>query len=490
MKHDLAFLSAIEQLTAFHSGEISPVEVLDAQFGLVNADHDRGAEQINALTEVMESESRAEAVRTAEEYARARRTGDGRQLPALLGVSVLAKEKHGLAGRSLSMGLLSQNHVVANTDHPIVERLRTAGAIIHGRTTSPEFSCATVTHSPMWGVTRNPWNPQMSPGGSSGGSGAALAAGFTTLATASDIAGSTRIPAAFTGTVGYKAPYGRIPGAGELAADRYRGDGPMGRTVADVLLMSSIISGTHPADANSWGPKNSTPILDEASLAELKIGVSLELGNYPVTETVAAAFASTIQQLRDLGANLVEVDLPWTTEQIRETTFAHFGHILGPAMAQLIGDSNDPRAAYTDRFIADAMSQAESSSLVDSLRLDALMNQQLNTAMADVDVLLCPTNAVDWLWADGDYLDGVNVAGRHLRHYWEGHMTSPFNVTNQRPVMNLPCGVGAANIPIGLQIVGQPWDEKTVFQTALALERMIQFSAGNPYPPRVGTLTR
>ncbi|MFK0084471.1 amidase [Glutamicibacter sp. NPDC090743] len=489
MMDDLAFLSATEQLSAFRSGEISPAEVLEAQFELINADRDRGVERINALTETMETEAYAEAARNTEAYAKARRANEVQQLPALLGISVVAKEKHGLAGHSLSMGLLSQKQSVAEVDHPIIERLRTAGAIIHGRATSPEFSCATVTHSPIWGVTRNPWNPQMSPGGSSGGSGAALAAGFTTLATASDIAGSTRIPAAFTGTVGYKAPYGRIPGAGELAADRYRGDGPMGRTVADVLLMSSIISGTHPADSNSWGSTNPSQEFEEASLADLKIGVSLELGNYPVSQMVAAAFASTIQRLRDLGANIVEVDLPWTTDQVRETSFAHFGQILAPAMTQIIGNSKNPRAAYTDQFIADALAQAESVSLVDSLRLDALFNQQLNTAMSGVDVLLCPTNAVDWLQADGDYLDGISVAGRKLKHYWEGHMTSPFNIANHRPVMNLPCGVGEANVPIGLQIVGQPWDERTVFQAALAMERVIQFTSGNPYPALAGTPT-
>src|SRR4029450_5628467 len=104
---------------------------------------------------------------------------------------------------------------------------------IRARTATTEFSCATVTHSRMWGVTRNPWNLACTPGGSSGGAGASLAAGTTTLATASDIAGSTRVPAGFTGTVGYKAPYGRIPGMPPLSADWYRGDGPMARTMAD-----------------------------------------------------------------------------------------------------------------------------------------------------------------------------------------------------------------------------------------------------------------
>lgn len=171
------------------------------------------------------------------------------------------KEKHGIAGLRLEQGLAAHRGRIAEQDHPVVERIRAAGGIIHARTTSPEFSCATVTHSPMWGVTRNPWNRRTSPGGSSGGAGAALAAGFTTLATASDIAGSTRIPAGFTGTVGYKAPYGRIPGLPPLAADWYRGDGPMGRTVADVALLSSVLAGRHPADHASWGAHGACPRL-------------------------------------------------------------------------------------------------------------------------------------------------------------------------------------------------------------------------------------
>ncbi|MDQ6739331.1 MAG: amidase family protein, partial [Actinomycetota bacterium] len=153
--------------------------------------------------------------------------------PPCWGIPVAAKEKHGIRGRTLSQGLTAHKDNVAGASHPEIERIQRAGGIIHARTTTPEYSCATVTHSPLWGVTRNPWNKRYSPGGSSGGSAAAVAAGFSTLATASDIAGSTRLPASFTGTVGFKAPYGRIPGLAPLCADHYRGDGPLARTVAD-----------------------------------------------------------------------------------------------------------------------------------------------------------------------------------------------------------------------------------------------------------------
>jgi len=475
MEREIAYLPATEQRALFLSGELAPSEVLDAQLERIDTLNggDRG---INAFAEQMRDDAWQEARKADERYALGRRQDT--ELPPLLGLTVATKEKHALAGRRLSQGLLSQRHVVAEADHPVVERLRAAGALIHARTTSPEFSCATVTHSPMWGVTRNPWNRDKSPGGSSGGAGAALAAGFTTLATASDIAGSTRIPAAFTGSVGYKAPYGRIPGAGYLAADWYRGDGPMGRTVADVALLSSVMGGTHPGDANSWGPWGLSPLPAVlGALSGIRFGISATLGDFPVSPTVAEALERVAGLLRSAGAQVSEVVLPWTAEQVRETFLAHFGQILAPAMADIIGDSTDERAPYTDRFIAQALKAGAKYPLIESLRRDELLNRQLSEATAGIDVLLCPTNAVDWLEADGQYLDGLQVGDRKLAHYWEGHLTSPFNVANRRPVLSIPMGVGDAGIPIGLQVVGQPLQEGAVFAAAQHLEALIGFAA-------------
>lgn len=472
---EIAFLDAMEQRQKFRDGELSPSDVLRAQLKRIER-HNGGASGINALTEYFPEQAMEQARLADDLYAQARRSTV--DLPPLLGITVATKEKHALAGQSITQGLQCQRDAVAVEDHPIVERLKKAGAIIHARTTSPEFSCATVTHSPMWGVTRNPWNLTKSPGGSSGGAGAALAAGYTTLATASDIAGSTRIPAAFTGTVGYKAPYGRVPGAGFLASDWYRGDGPMGRTVSDVSMMSSVISGRHVSDANSWGSNGVAPLPQLIpEIRTIRFGVSQTLGAFPVSPSVADAFQRTVSMLRETGASVVEVDLPWTTEQVRETFFAHFGQILGPAMAQIVEGTTDERAPYTDRFIEEALLAGEKYQLIDSLRMDSQLNNELNAATAMVDVLLCPTNAVDWLEAEGQYLNGVTVAGQTLEHYWEGHMTSPFNIANRRPAISIPVGVGDEGVPIGLQIVGAPYDERSVFTAAFHLERLISFDA-------------
>ncbi|MHA3685281.1 amidase [Leucobacter sp. HY1908] len=495
----LTELDAHAARALFESGELAPSELLEAtldRIARVNGDRETG---INAFTEVMAVEARAAALAADAAWAAARRSGT--KAPALLGIPVATKEKHGIAGRSLEQGLASQRGVRAAANHPVVERILAAGGIIHARTTSPEFSCATVTHSPAWGVTRNPWNLEASPGGSSGGAGTALAAQMTTLATASDIAGSTRIPAGFTGTVGYKAPYGRVPGLPPLSADWYRGDGPMARTVADTALLAEVMSGAHPLDHGSVGrvAAGRAGLAGSGGLAErsgewasltdrvaavqrsgqlqgLRIGLSLTLGDYPIAPSVRENTERVAALLEARGATIVPVTLPWTTERITATTFAHFGHILGPAMAQLTAGTESELAAYTRQFIADAARFAAGVSLPDSMALDAQLQQELAVAMTGLDALLAPTQGIEMLDAAGDYLAGVCVPGAdgepvELGHYWEAHLTSPFNVANRCPVLAVPSGLSTVGVPTGVQVVGHPWDEGTVFEIGAVIEQ-------------------
>lgn len=477
----LTTLDAQAARALFRSGELRPSELLDATLERIagaNGDRESG---INAFTEVLADEARAQAARADTQWAEA--CAAGVEPPALLGIPVATKEKHGIAGRTVSQGLAVHRGQLAAAHHPVVERVLGAGGIIHARTTSPEFSCATVTHSPEWGVTRNPWNLAASPGGSSGGAGAALAAGMATLATASDIAGSTRIPAGFTGTVGYKAPYGRIPGLPPLAGDWYRGDGPMARTVADTALFAGVLSGRHPVDHGSFGesrpPVPAGGLRGAAGVAGLRIGLSVELGDYPVAASVRANTERVAAALEAAGAVIVPVALPWTTERISATTFAHFGHILGPAMAEITAGTEDLLAAYTGQFIADAARASAGISLPQSLALDATLQAELASAMQGLDALLTPTQAVEMLDAAGDYLNGIDTvdsAGRtvHLAHYWEAHMTSPFNVANRCPVLSVPSGISSVGVPTGVQVVGHPFDEATVFEVGAAIEELTE----------------
>ncbi|MDQ0848401.1 aspartyl-tRNA(Asn)/glutamyl-tRNA(Gln) amidotransferase subunit A [Arthrobacter sp. B3I9] len=471
---ELHYLDASTALRLFRSRELSPVELMEAVIARTEAVNGG----INALTETLFEEALPAARQAAARYAR------GRDLTPLLGLPVATKEKHGLSGRTLSQGLVARKHELAQTDHPVVDRIRRAGGIIHARTTTPEYSCATVTHSPLWGVTRNPWNRQYSPGGSSGGSGAALAAGLAPLATASDIAGSTRPPASFTGTVGYKAPYGRIPGQAPLSADHYRGDGPMARTVADAALLANIMAGRHPGDHTSLAgtPAISSPpgAAAVSAVAGMRIALCIRLGNYPVAADIEANTRAVAADLRDAGAVVEEVELPWTTEEISRTMFTHFGYLLGPAMEDETEASLELLAPYTRQFMADARAAAGENRFIDGIRAETRIQAQLSAAMSGFDALVCPASAVAALDADGTYLDGIDAEGVRLGHYWQGHMTGPFNINNRCPVLAVPSGMADCGIPTGVQIVGHPFEDATVFTVGAALETVRPWAGRRP----------
>ena len=456
---DLHYLGASEALGLFQSRALSPVELLEAVLQRIDAVNPR----INALTEQLADEARESAL-SAERQYRA-----GGALAPLLGLPVAAKEKHSLAGHVLSNGLVAQRAVVASTDHPVISRIRSAGGIVHARTTTPEFCCATVTHSPLWGVTHNPFNLQLSPGGSSGGSGAALAAGFAPLATGSDIAGSTRLPAAFTGTVGFKAPYGRIPGVAPLSADHYRGDGPMARTVADAALLANVMAGRHVGDHASLAAAAPLPGA-WSSVAGIRIALCIRLGDYLIDPDVEANTRAVAAALQGAGAIVEEVELPWTTAEIHRVSFTHFGHILGPTMEDETRGAESQLAAYTVQFMADARAAAADTRFLDGLTAETRMQGELAAAMTGFDALVCPTSAVAALTADGHYVDGITASGERLEHYWQSHMTLPFNISNRCPVLAVPSGMADCGIPTGVQIVGHPFDDVTVFRVGAAVE--------------------
>lgn len=471
MSDDLAYLGAAEAVALFRTRELSPRELVQAQIertALLNP-------VVNAFTETLFDDALLQAEDAERRYR------DGGQLPPLLGVPVATKEKHALAGHTLSQGLVACADDVAETDHPVVVALRRAGPVIHARTTSPELSCATVTHSRLWGVTRNPWNPRYSPGGSSGGAGAALAAGMTTLATASDIAGSTRVPAASTGTVGFKAPYGRIPGQPPLSADHYRGDGPMGRSVLDVALLTNALSGRHPADHTSGWPAAEVDAAP-ADPGRLRVALCLRLGDYPVDAQVEANTRAVAHDLAAAGAPVEEIELPWTSRRITEIAFAHFGHLLAPSMWAAT-QGQEHLEPYTRQFMNDAFAAARRNSHLDGVIAETQIQAQLAQAMTSFDVLLCPTSAIPALEADGDYGEGITVGGQHLEHYWESHLTLPFNIANRCPVLAVPSGMSDLGLPTGIQIVGHPYRDSDTFAVGALIEQLRPWAAGYAQVP-------
>ncbi|MEC9329987.1 MAG: amidase, partial [Pseudomonadota bacterium] len=268
---ELCYLSATEVLRRFQSKTLSPVELLEAVIGRA----EEIEPTVNALTyryfdEAMERARKAEA-----KYATGKRTG------ALEGLPIGIKDESFIKGKPTSNGSLINKNFIADTTSVNNQRIIRAGGLVHARTATPEFSCAGYTHSRLWGVTRNPWNSEFTPGGSSGGSAASLAAGTSSIATGSDIAGSIRIPAATCGLVGYKPPYGRNSDDSPFNLDFYCQTGPLARTVSDAILLQNVMCGPHPKDISTLRPKLKLPH-QYGSIRNWKIAFSMDLGFFEV----------------------------------------------------------------------------------------------------------------------------------------------------------------------------------------------------------------
>ena len=241
-------LTAVDALARMRAKELSPVELLAS----VQTRAESVEPTVNAFTEQRDDAALLAANDSAERYAR------GEDVRPLEGLPVALKEEVPVEGWRMRYGSLAVDEIATETA-PIAERIFAAGAVVHARTATPEFSCTGYTHSKLWGVTRNPWNPDVAVGGSSGGSGASLASGTSMLASGSDIGGSIRIPASINGVVGFKAPHGRVPTGAPYNLDRYCHDGVLARTIADCALFENVVAGPHPADIASLRPKLEIP---------------------------------------------------------------------------------------------------------------------------------------------------------------------------------------------------------------------------------------
>jgi aspartyl-tRNA(Asn)/glutamyl-tRNA(Gln) amidotransferase subunit A len=412
-----------------------------------------------------------EALSAARE-AEARYAGKGGEPRPLEGLAVATKEEQPIAGRTSSEGSVPFAAEIADVTHPVIERIVEAGGIVHARTTTPEFSCAAFTRSELWGITRNPWNLSYSPGGSSGGAGAALAAGVTTLATGSDIGGSIRIPASFTGTVGYKPPYGRVPAMAPFNLDTYCHDGPMTRTVADCALLQNVIAGPHPLDGVALSPKLILPTAPEG-IAGLRVALSIGLGDWPIEPEVEANTRAVAAALREAGAIVEEVAVDITRRDVMDTAMIHFGAIFGSWVQGVAAEYGDQLNAYTLQFAEKSVGAADRGGLLAGLEREAAIQAEIGQLLDRYDVLLCPTVGIPAFVADDDYTSTkVTVAGVELEHYLEASLTTVFNIASRCPVLSVPSGHASSGVPTGVQIVGRFYDDETVFRVAAALERV------------------
>jgi aspartyl-tRNA(Asn)/glutamyl-tRNA(Gln) amidotransferase subunit A len=455
---DLPYLSASDTLDLFRSRELSPVEHLDAMIGQIET-HDP---VLNAVVDRRYDEARSEA-----EAAALRYLGKGDAPRPLEGLCIAAKEEQPMLGRLWQQGSIAFQEEIATYDHPIIERIQAAGGVIHIRTSTPEFSCAGFCHSELWGVTRNPWNTAFSPGGSSGGSAVALAAGFAPLATGSDIGGSIRVPASFSGVVGFKPPFGRVPGLSPYHLDQYCHDGPLARTVDDCGLLENVIAGQHWRDIVSLRNPPQIP-RDATDVRGLRVAICMRLGDWPVHPDVIANTNQVVAALSEAGAVVDEVVMPWTVDRFWQVARAHFAGIFGPGIGAIEAEYGEVLNDYTRAFVA---SMDTELSFYEGLVEEAALWHPLGRLFETVDVLLCPTTAATGLQAGNSYVDErVVIDGHVFEHHILGMMTLPFNVFSRCPVLSVPSGLAGNGVPTGVQIVGRTYDDVTAFRVAAAVE--------------------
>lgn len=448
---ELCYLPAWRIAELVRSGDLNALDVVDA----VLARMERLDPQLNAFVLTY-----AERTRNA---ARSVLRNDGRPLA---GVPVSIKDTYWSAGLPMNFGsnLLAEH--VPQEDSPAVTQLRDAGAIDIGKTNTPEFAWRGSTDCPLHGETANPWNLGLTPGGSSGGGAAAVAAGLGPLALSSDAAGSIRIPASFCGLVGFKATFGRVamypPAAGnELALH----GGPITRNVRDAALMYQAIARPDPRDPFSL-PGDGSDVLDdlEKGIAGLRVAWSPDLDYAPVEPETAAIAADAASAFNDLGVRVAEAGLKLDDPSwILDTLF-------GGALAGAHASRPDSEKARMDPAL---VAYAEQSSGITVERyMKAIMArqalvQQLVRFFEDVDLLLTPTVCVPPFPLGKVNPDSVN--GRPVTHLgWS--LCYPFNWSGQ-PAISVPAGWTADGLPVGLQIVGRRFEEAVVLRAAAAFER-------------------
>jgi aspartyl-tRNA(Asn)/glutamyl-tRNA(Gln) amidotransferase subunit A len=355
-----------------------------------------------------------------------------------------------------------------------VARLREAGAVFLGQTTTPEFGWKGVTDSPLTGITRNPWNTATTPGGSSGGSSAGLAAGYAPLAIGTDGGGSIRIPAGFTGTFGHKPSFGRVPAWPLSPFGTVAHVGPMTRRVKDAALMMNTI--TRP-DNRDWFslPPDGTDYLKGLGkgVKGLRIAYSPRLGYVDVDPEIAALVKAAVETLTELGAHVEEVDpgFPDPAECFRVIWFSGARSVLG----QLPPD----KKALLDPALADVVEQAASitvQDVFDANRARGVLGTQMRMFMEKYDVLLTPTLPIAAFGAG--LLQPADPDNKGKWVNWTP-FTYPFNLT-QQPAASVPCGFTRAGLPAGLHVVGRMFDDKMVLRVSQAFEEATTFHKAMP----------
>ncbi|MDZ4735028.1 MAG: amidase [Rhodospirillaceae bacterium] len=456
---ELCYMPATEALTRFRARTLSPVEIVTAQIARAEATEPT----INAYADRYFDEALDTARKAEARYAK-----PGGRPRTLEGLTLAIKDEAAIKGRRSTYGSLIYKDNIATKTNPTIERLLRAGAIPIGRTNCPEFSCAWITDTRIHGTTRSPWNRTFTCGGSSGGSGAALAAGSTTLATGSDIGGSIRIPSALCGTVGFKPPHGRNPDETPFNMDLYSVIGPMARTVADIALMQNVTAGPHPLDMDALRPKLRLPTAFKG-IEGVKIGYSYDLGFWPIHEDVREQMTQALAALESAGAIVEPVDLVWTPDMQRGCE-SYLDHLFGRGLARELERHRDLLCDYTIWY-AERAGKTTAEDFLHALEMAGQFHDRVGPLLEKYQVLICPTVPTNEVHADQRPSVLNQVAGRTIDTDYEWPMTHPFNMLGRLPVLAVPAGIGRNGLPVGLQIVARAFDDARCFRVAAALER-------------------
>ena len=478
---ELAYMPAVKLIELFQKGETTPSEVLEAQISrvkkyngeynvsrrdLVNELDTFNAGKVNAITFDKFDEARKLAKEADERY----RNGTARRLE---GITIGVKDENEVKGwRVDAASLLLKDHEPCTADGAMIQKLRKEGAIFVFQTTVPEQYLSPMTWSRLYGVSRNPWNLYYGTGGSSGGSGAALAAGFCTLATGSDMGGSIRIPSAMNGLYGFKPPFGRVA----TSDNTYETLGPMARTFGDMALMQDVIAGPSPEVHSTIRPKLDYP-QKYASIKGQKVAVAycrnwLQGG---LSQEANHAMDSTVAALKKAGAQVELIELDVSAENFMPT---YFKGLMSTSM-YVIFDGLDKHRDKFSSYVTNLEAYAGKLTPQDQVNAELMLAKLHRDVQQKVFekgciALIMPTLATPYFPADLDATPDKAAQVRGKTYSSTNLMLTPiWNLASRYPVVAMPVELSAKNVPVGVQIVSNTYDDLNAFRVAYALSKTI-----------------
>lgn len=464
MDDALNWMSAAKLRRGFVKKKFSAVDVAQSCLNQI-AQHEPA---VNAICHLDETVTMQQAKASAARWAK------GKPLSALDGIPVLIKDLLLVKGWPTRRGSRTVNPAQEwSNDAPAVARLREAGAVFLGLTTTPEYGWKGVTDSTLTGITRNPWDLTKTPGGSSGGSSAALAAGYAPLTLGTDGGGSIRIPAAFTGTFGLKPSFGRVPAWPLSPYGTVAHIGPMTRSVEDAALLMNEIA---KPDARDWHslPYDAVDYTKKLgkSLKGMRIAFSANLGFVDVDPEIAGLVKTAVKVLRKLGAKVTVIDPGFADPA--ET----FRVLWWSGARNALGSLADDQKTLLDPGLAAVVEMAGEITLAqyqEAVRQRGILGAHMRTFMVDYDALVTPSLPLTAF--EVGKLSPVDM-GQGQWVNWTP-FSYPFNLT-QQPAASVPCGFTKVGLPAGLHVVGQMFDDKTVLQICAAYEAETEFYKKRP----------